>query len=897
MPVSLNQFEYQIGGSLRSNAPSYVKRKADDIFYHALKAGELCYVLNSRQMGKSSLRVSTTQRLQQDGTVCIFIDLTGMGSQDVTPEKWYAGIVKWLVSDCPALSNLQWRSWWREQRDLLSPVQCLNQFIREVLLVEVKQNIVVFIDEIDRVLSQSFPLDDFFALIRSIYQQRHVNPEYQRLSFALLGVATPNTLIQQKDSTPFNMGQAIALTGFKRTEVEPLTQGLKGIIQSPEAVMQEILNWTGGQPFLTQKLCKTILDHAHLQAGDAKTFVEKVVSTKIIDNWEAQDEPEHLRTIRDRLLRNEKRTGRLLGLYQQILQQGSLPFDGSAEQMELKLTGLVVDQDGKLRPYNKIYQHIFNLVWVERKLTELRPYAHRLAAWLNSHKQDSSTLLQGQDLQDALTWSIGKQVSDLDYQYLVASQAFANQKTKATLAATEEASELLAIARQKAKQTVGNMRISGWWIPKVGLGLGIPIALLRLIGYLQGAEWNLWDQFVRWQPLKPLDSRIVIVTITESDIQKYYWPISDQTLAQALTTIKSQNPSVIGLDIVRNVPIEPGHQDLLQVFQSTPNLFGIEKVIDPPVPPPPLLRDRDQVGFADVVPDLDRRVRRALLSTQNQQKAAQRSLAAQLALFHLEKQGISLQPQANNQFRLGKALYHRFTANDGAYVRADAGGYQLLVNFRGSEKSFYQLSLEDVLNNRIPTNLFRDRIVLIGITAESLKDLFDTPHSGGLFPNSDLMPGVILHATIVSQILSAALEGQPLLRSWSEPVEYGWIILWALLGAGVSWWLKSPSTILVSIATLGTILITGSYLAFLQGWWIPVIPPLMGLGGTAIVIIILTNRERDQLLCQCTLAELLAVQSSSPVVFKIAVAYLQQSESKENQIWINQQLNQTPSKK
>jgi adenylate cyclase len=223
-------FEYQFGGSLGSGAPSYVKRKADLTFYQALKAGQFCYVLNSRQMGKSSLRVQTMQCLQQEGTVCIFIDLTGIGKQDVTPEKWYAGIAQVLVSGSRLNPNFQWRNWWRERQDLYSPVQRLGLLIEEVLLVEIKQNIVIFIDEIDRVLSQAFSLDDFFIFIRFCLEQRSVNPEYQRLTFALLGVATPSDLILDKTHTPFNIGTAIELQGFGTHEVEVLAQGLEGIV-------------------------------------------------------------------------------------------------------------------------------------------------------------------------------------------------------------------------------------------------------------------------------------------------------------------------------------------------------------------------------------------------------------------------------------------------------------------------------------------------------------------------------------------------------------------------------------------------------------------------------------------------------------------------------------------
>ena len=163
MTQSPSQYEYHIGGSLSANADSYVTRQADADFCQALKAGEFCYVLNSRQMGKSSLRVQTMQKLQEQGFVCAFIDLTGIGKEDVTAEKWYAGIVQSLVSSTQLSKKIKWRTWWKKRRDLLSPVQRLNLFIDQILLVEVSHKIVIFVDEIDRVLSQSFSLDDFFA--------------------------------------------------------------------------------------------------------------------------------------------------------------------------------------------------------------------------------------------------------------------------------------------------------------------------------------------------------------------------------------------------------------------------------------------------------------------------------------------------------------------------------------------------------------------------------------------------------------------------------------------------------------------------------------------------------------------------------------------------------------
>ncbi|GJD24019.1 hypothetical protein RIVM261_089750 [Rivularia sp. IAM M-261] len=453
--------EYIFSGSLPENASTYVTRAADKELYEGLKAGKFCYVLNSRQSGKSSLRVRTMQRLRDADVACVSIDLSSDSVQDATPEQWYVGLIDYLIESFDL--DVELGKWWNKYQ-LLSPLSRFRKFIEEVLLVEVRENIIVFIDEIDSVLSFKFPTDDFFAFIRACHNQRVDNPEYNRLTFCLLGVASPSNLIADKNRTPFNIGQAIILKGFQLHEAQPLENGLHSYYEDARTVIQEILHWTGGQPFLTQKLCQFVVEES--KTANPRT-VEQIVKARIIENWESQDFPEHLRTIRDRILRNEERAGYLLELYQQVRASGEVTNNDSIEQSELMLSGLVVKQDNKLRVLNPIYYQVFNQNWIDTELKKLRPYSEAFRAWVASGCSDESRLLRGKALQGAERWASDKNMSYQDRQFLAASkekeiqEEIEKKETAAQIErerkdkeATEERNKVLSHANKRAKKRI-----------------------------------------------------------------------------------------------------------------------------------------------------------------------------------------------------------------------------------------------------------------------------------------------------------------------------------------------------------------------------------------------------------------------------------------------------------
>ncbi|MCJ8282730.1 MAG: CHASE2 domain-containing protein, partial [Rivularia sp. ALOHA_DT_140] len=376
------------------------------------------------------------------------------------------------------------------------------------------------------------------------------------------------------------------------------------------------------------------------------------------------------------------------------------------------------------------------------------------------------------------------------------------------------------------------------------------VLILRYLGLLQPLEWNALDQFFQLRPIEASQEQITIVAIDEASLRSLgSWPISDLIIANLLEKIDSYQPRAIGLDVYRDLPVAPGTKKLEKAFKSIPNIIGIELLSDSQnsrVSPPDVLSQKGQVGLNNIIVDADGKVRRSLLYAHLNNKAYE-SFALKLARLYLKSEGITPQTANNSRdLQLGKAKFIRLEKNDGGYINVDNGGYQFLSNFPkpacqescdGKSYGFRTVSLRKVLNEEVPQSWMKNRIVLIGSTAPSLRDLKLTPYSSQFMSTEvESMAGVELQAYFIHEIISASLQGRQLLRVWSEPIERLWIAIWAYAGAISRWRIRSSIKNLLLILVLSFILTIIAYILFLEGWWIPLIPTLITYTGSVIFI-------------------------------------------------------------
>ena len=384
---------YIAGGTLPREASSYITRQADADLYAGLASGEYCYVLNSRQMGKSSLCVRTIGRLKEQGVSTAFLDLTRFGGKNLTAEQWYAAMLAEIGREVGLRTEVL--AYWKANTHL-GPMQRLFGALREVVLERIEGSVVVLVDESDVVRSLPFSTDEFFAAIRECYNRRVHEPEYARLTFCLIGVATPTELISDQLTTPFNIGRRVELKDFTYPEGSSLAAGLQAMLER-EDVAQEfepaaststsisrqtrqafrrIFYWTSGHPYLTQMLFKAVSEAppdsaARTARGRGRGTPDAVdrLCHELFLSPRARQSDDNLAFVRSHLLNSGEDVAALLELYAKVLRRKRILDDPANPLIErLKLAGLVRAEKGRLRARNRIYQQVFDHNWVRENM-------------------------------------------------------------------------------------------------------------------------------------------------------------------------------------------------------------------------------------------------------------------------------------------------------------------------------------------------------------------------------------------------------------------------------------------------------------------------------------------------------------------------------------------------
>jgi len=747
---------HSTGGSLSVNDPTYVERKQDTELLEKLLEGEYCYVFNSRQMGKSSLRVKVIDKLTSQGCQCISIDMSMLSDFSIPKESWYNSFLTEIFDKCDLENSGNFQDWIASYRNS-NNLKRWKLFIEEILFRNFpNQKIYIFLDEIDTLGKCDFK-EEFLGFIRSCYNRRaeEKNPDYHRLVFGFFGAVSPGDLITDPKHTPFNVGYGIELTELTFAEAKKhLIQGLIGIVEEPDVVLQKVFDWTGGQPFLTQKLCQIIVDYAESPRPD----VDKLVEQHILNSWEDKDNPTHLKHIQG-LLNNIQ----LLKLYQKVLKEGEVKFNKSQTQMSLKLSGIVLKKQDKLAIFNQIYQRVFNPDWVKEQLANLE--------------------------------------NNLDL--------------------------------PKPKRLSMTFALAGL--------LSVAVIGIRALGLLQPIELNQFDLLMRSRlPEKP-DPNILIVEATQADINKFGIGnvLKDEILAEVITKIDAFQPAIIGLDLWREKPLESeaNYRKLLNILANNQKIIAVCSTSEyrpnksGTVPPEGVPKKR--LGFTDLALDNSQLkiVRRHLMFMSTEEKDPCKtgySLSTRVALDFLAIKGIKPENTPEGNVRIGNVTLKRLRKGEGIYQKFDDGGFQILLNYRNSDevdnKVAQIITISEVLNGEIDDYLVKDKIVLIGITDPIAGDKFSTPYSQS--PNQKQISGVILHAHQVSQIISAVLDGRPLITFWSWWVEWLWILAWFVVSCVVNRHFLRGFYLFLFIGGSMFVLCFVSLFALTMGFVVPLVPPL-----------------------------------------------------------------------
>lgn len=388
---------------------------------------------------------------------------------------------------------------------------------------------------------------------------------------------------------------------------------------------------------------------------------------------------------------------------------------------------------------------------------------------------------------------------------------------------------------------------------------------VRQLGGLQTLELMAFDSMVRLEPELGHDPRLLVVSITEEDRKVFKrLPLSDLAIAQVLEKLSKLQPEVIGMDLYRESPYEPGNKQLTAILKS-PKIIAIKNIGDsesPGVPPPPGIPP-ERIGINDIVLDPDGTVRRNLMFASTEEGTFF-SFSLRLAMTYLSARKIMPENSSENKdlIHWGKADFLPLKANSGGYQNIDDKGYQILLKYRSSDSGVRQISVAELLYGKVDPNWVKGKIVLIGTTAPSSRDMFLTPYSPTK-QTSPKMAGVLVHAQMVSQILDAVLGDRPLFKFWPEWVEMLWIGAWALIGSSLAWCSRHPLVFALGGPTLMGILCGMGFALFVDYKWVPVATPALAFACTSATVVAYRSHQVQQQ--QKTVMRLLG-QNTSPEV-------------------------------
>ncbi|WP_293152095.1 MULTISPECIES: adenylate/guanylate cyclase domain-containing protein [unclassified Microcoleus] len=386
---------------------------------------------------------------------------------------------------------------------------------------------------------------------------------------------------------------------------------------------------------------------------------------------------------------------------------------------------------------------------------------------------------------------------------------------------------------------------------------------VRHLGWLQPLELKAFDLMVQLRPDAGPDPRLLVVTVTEKDIHHFKkWPISDGVLARAIASIASLEPVAIGLDIIRDIPYEPGNAELAAQFTNPkviPITFIGKSEYDRALPPPNIPKAR--IGFNDLVIDPDGIIRRSLIYRSNGQSTLS-SFALRLAFKYIDSKKIPATLTKDQEIKAGNTVFSRLRSDSGGYQTIDTGGYQILLNYRSPENTAKTVTLTQVLEGKLDPELVKDKIVIIGVTAPTTKDVFSTPYSATASDNR-MMPGVFIHAAATSQIVNAVLDGKNLFWFWDEWQEMLWIAVWGAVGGCLAWRLENTLNSILSAIALGGILWGFTFFLFTQQGWISLASPTLAFAIAPGVIITYKYQQSKQ---QQEIVMKLLGQQTSPAI-------------------------------